>query len=87
MTEDERKEALLAQTPLPTRPMRRLYILTPDGLVDARLLPPDHAERSTAIDPLIRGRLYKNLTSHPIWVDSRSQLKALLKKYHRIPVG
>jgi len=36
---------------------------------------------------IFRPRIYHNLASRPIYVESRSQLKHLLKKYNKCELG
>ncbi len=36
---------------------------------------------------IFRPRIYHNITSKPVYVESRSQLKNLLKKYNKVELG
>ena len=81
-------EVKAALTGLPTRPMKRTYVLVEGkGLVDERLLPKDRKGKSAAIDPLVRGRIYHNIGPKPMFINSRSQLKAALQLHGRVEAG
>ena len=54
---------------------------------DARLFAEDVKGQSATVDPLMKGRWYRNFTKTPIWVDSRSQLKALCRQHGVVLTG
>ena len=77
------------------RPFKRVYRWDPTraAWIDVRILATEDrlAGRlpgyGPSVDPLVKGRWYRSFTAKPIWVDSRSQLKALCQQYHCVEAG
>ena len=67
------------------RPMRRKYIWDEKKMewVDQRLLPSEVKQDGI----IFRPRVYNNLAAYPIYVESKQQLKAILKAGNMIEAG
>ena len=70
------------------RPLRRTYRWDDERQEwrDVRLMAASRV-RTTAIDPINKGRWYRNFTTRPVWIDSRSALKAACEKYQTVLTG
>ena len=81
----ERTDAMLAKIKVPKYPMRRKYVMDEKTgeLIDVRLT--DQESKQDGI--IFRARTYNNLGPYPIYVESKGQLKSILKSRNLVEAG